>query len=134
MTRPMKLTTLGLVSALTFAVVIMMATPLTAHAGSMSIYNKNCTQVENFVKKKQVTVHVYSSLGYTGCTNEWVVVHRGHTETIELVPDSGYGQRCGHYMHEAKGTVGGKYDVHGDETASITCKRDWAWVCQCTKD
>ena len=130
MSKRINSTLLGILSALIIAVTL----PMTAHAGSLSIYNKNCTQVENFVTKKHVTVHVYSSWDYTGCTREWVVVPRGHTKTIELVPDSGYGQRCGNYAHEAKGTVGGHYNVHGDEVASVTCKRDWAWVCQCTKD
>ena len=130
MTNYMKLIICAFVSMLAITTVA----PMTAHAGTLTIYNKNCTKRAGFIKKQRVTVHVFSKNSDDGCTNEWVVVHRGHTETIELVPDSGYGQRCGHYMHEAKGTVGGKYDVHGDETASITCKRDWAWVCQCTKD
>lgn len=127
-----------LMSVLMLAVVVPQAT----HAGTVSIYNKNCTHTKGLYRKKWVTVHVR---GYQGCTNTKVQVRKGSTKVVNLIPTSDkyvdedgsvyYGpERTCKYKHEAKGTLGGKRRVSGKENSSVTCKRDWARVCQCTKD
>ena len=80
-------------------------------------------------------VHVSSNDNFEGCTDTKVTVRQGQSKSIELVElhDDGSG-RCGKYNHEAMGTVGGKYDVKGREDSSVTCRKDWLGVCQCTKD
>ena len=126
--KPMKLTAIGLMSALLIAV----AMPMAAHAGTLTIYNKNCTHLKGLKRKKSVTVKVTADVG---CTNTKVKVKTGQSKTISLTVRDKKGDIC-EYHHYAKGT-GASWppkDVMGDEVSSVTCKRDWARVCQCKKD
>ena len=110
-------------------------TSLPAQAGTLTIYNKNCTKTHNFATKKRVKVHVYGKLE-SGCTTREVTVRQGQSRTLDLVPtykDNGLKKDC-FYFHEANGTVGGKQDVNGTRDSHVTCKKDWAHVCQCKLD
>ena len=130
MTKHIKLTSFGLLSAL----LIVIATPLTAQAGTLTIFNKNCTKTADFATKKRVAVHVDTKRGYYGCTDIYTTVHKGHSKTIQLAEQADEGQDCGNYRHEAAGTIKGKFDVPADGDSHVTCKKDWLNVCQCTKD
>ena len=129
MTRQLKLTVLVLASML----IIIVATPPTAHAGFLKIYNKNCTKTAHWSTKKRVTVNVYSKKGYDGCKKVYISVPTGQSKTLEIRAQSYNGENCGKYRHEAAGTIEGKYDVRGDRDSYVTCKKDWLGVCQCTK-
>lgn len=137
MNNCMKLTTLGLVSALMLAI----AAPSPAHAGTLSIYNRDCTKFAGFKRHKRVTVHVD---GPPGCTDTKVNVAIGSTRTINLVQTTDKARsgafiikvkeyECT-YTHEASGTVGGKQNIHGKQNSKVTCEKDRGGVCQCTKD
>lgn len=126
----MKLIICAFVSMLAITTVA----PMTAHAGTLTIYNKNCTKRAGFIKKQRVTVHVFSKNSDDGCTNEWVTVHKGESETIEILAKDKNGKNCSKYTHEATGTVFNDYDISGFRNSSVTCKKDWAKICQCTKD
>ena len=126
----MRLTIIGFVSALLIAI----AAPMSTYAGTITIYNKNCTKTYNFATKKRVKVHVFST---RGCTEETVTVRQGHYRTVEIAPMYKFNdvwKSCGDYAHEAVGTVAFKYDAPGDGHTDVTCKKDWLNVCQCTKD
>ena len=129
MSKRIKLIASGFVSALT----IIIATSMPAQAGTLTIFNKNCTKTYNFATKKRVKVRIYAN-GSEGCTQKRVTVHQGRPKTIELMEQNIDGDDCGKYAHEAIGTVMGKYDAPADEDTHVTCKKDWAAVCQCTKD
>ena len=133
MIRYIRFALLSFISAL----MITVAASLPVQAGTMTIYNKNCTKTSNFSTKKRVSLHVYSSTIFSDCTNIKVTVHQGHTKTVELVEqvlDGGDWWSCEKYAHEAMGTVFGGWDVRGDRDTSVTCKKDWLGVCQCDKD
>ena len=122
----------------TLVLMLMMAVPLAAHAGTLTIHNDDCVKWMGFPpkKKQRVTVHVSSK--YSGCTRTEVTVHRGSSETIALKEGftTSYGeyQRCNKYRHDAHGAPIGKADIDGRKDSSVTCKRDWSKVCKCTKD
>ena len=130
MTRRIHLTAFCLLSTLMIAITV----PMTAQAGTLTIYNQNCTKTYKGKIVKRITVHVFN--GDTHCTRKKVTVHQHESVTVMLreVPTNYEDGHCGKYAHEAMGTAGGKHDVHADEDSSVTCKRDWAHVCQCTKD
>lgn len=107
---------------------------MATHAGSMTIHNKNCTKTYDWGTRQRVKVHIYSEGKYDGCTEEAVTVRKGHTRTIELIEHANDGDECGKYAHEAMGTAFGDFDIHGGKQSSVTCKKDWLSVCQCTKD
>ena len=130
MNTRIKLTAFGLISML----LIVIAAPLTAQAGTMTIYNKNCTKTYNFATKQRVTVKIKSKNSYKGCTKKKVTIHKGQSRTIELAETGLAGDYCGKYSHQAIGTSRGKRDVSPYQDSHVTCKRDWARVCQCTKD
>lgn len=132
MSKRVKLNSLTFVSAL----IVAIAMPLTAHAGSLTIYNKNCTKTANFTTKKRITLHVYPQdhRDEVGCTNEWITVHKGSSRTIEISKYSMGGLDCGKYRHEAAGTAFGHFDVDAGKDSHVTCKKDRLGVCQCTKD
>ena len=141
MHKRIQLIACGFLSAL----IIAMAVPVTTNAGTLTIYNENCTHLKGFKRKKSVTVHVFAQ---DDCdTNTKVTVRQGSSKTITL--DDYYNEKdhmskdgkivkgdpttC-KYAYEARGTVSFTRDVRGDRDSSVTCKRDWARVCQCTKD
>ena len=130
MTRYAKFARFGLISVLLAA----LAAPLAARAGTMTIYNKNCTKTANFATKQRVTVIISSKKDGEGCTSGRVTVHRGHSRVVPIAATDKDGNECGKYRHEAHLTILGEYDVseHGD--SHVTCKKDWLGVCQCTKD
>ena len=130
MNKRMKLTTFGLVPAL----LIAMAAPLTVQAGTLTIYNDNCTKTANFATKKRVKVDIDGREANKGCTDVTVTVHQGHSRVIHLETKGNDDGPCGKYRHEARGVAFGKFDVWGSDDSHVTCKRDWARVCQCTKD
>lgn len=133
---------------------VMLSMPLTAQAGKsyqecggsdafcgqVTVKNENCTKLVWFKTKKRVKVQVYnpSDVMCNQWESSWHHIPQGHSVTIPLVGwiDGPAGTRPYYctYAHEAEGTTGGKEDVHGNEVSSVTCKKDWAGVCQCTKD
>ena len=132
MTRPMKLAALALVSALTIAI----AVPLTAQAGTLTIFNKNCTMNIGFDIDERITVNVDSETG-AGCTKTSVDVARGYARTIELATKDSDGNACGKYRHKVIGTFKGqqgRYDIDGDKDSWMTCKKDRSVSCQCVKN
>lgn len=105
---------------------------MTAHAGTLTIYNKNCTKLVWFKQKNHVTVKVYDKM--MGCTDTKVNVHKGSRETIWLEPKGDNGREC-MYRHRPTGLLGGKADVAGHRNSSVTCERkDADNACWCTKD
>ena len=134
MSKQMKMIACILVSA-----VMLSAVALPAQAGSVTIYNENCTKQSHGKRVKHVKVHVFGQKGKS-CTDTHVTVHQGESETVQLKAQyRGSGVESNtlypcKYKHEAQGTVGGKRHVLGSEHSTVTCKRDWARVCQCTKD
>ena len=66
--------------------------------------------------------------------DDWWTIDKGSSRTITLAAKGINTTQTCPYAHEAEGTVGGKQDVYGDENSSVTCRKDWAGVCQCTKD
>ena len=128
MTKHMKLTVLGLVSAL----MITTIAPITVQAGTLTIYNKDCTHGKGFKKKKWVSVHVYDKKNKE-CTDTYVHVNENNSKTVSLIEETNNDTSC-YYKHEAKGTIIGSRDIPGYLNSSVTCKKDWANVCQCTKD
>ena len=128
MSKGINLIVLGLVSAL----LITTTMPMSAQAGTLTIYNENCTHLKGLVRKKFTTVYVDASEAH-GCTDTKVQVKTGQSKTIELVARNKNGETC-KYNHNAEGVVGGKYDIKAEDFSSVTCKRDWARVCQCKKD
>lgn len=130
----------GLVLALMTAV----AVPTASQAGTLSIYNKECTHRKGLGKKKNwITVQIK---GDPGCTKKDVRVSKGETKVINLIETtttySGFlGKKeetdeytC-KYKHLAKGAPVAYKDVAGDEDSSVTCtKSGWFNSCECTKD
>lgn len=124
-----------------FVMTLMMTAvaPKTAHAvytkeGTLTIYNHNCSKWKGFKLYKRVTVHVFNNKA--GCTETTVTLGHKQSQTIKLTPfyfHKGEKKDC-KYKHEANGTVAGKKDIYGGAHSSVTCKKDWADVCQCTKD
>ena len=127
MIKRMKLAIPGLVSAL----LITTTMPMAAHAGNVTIYNKNCTHLKGLKRKKFVTVYIYAREDY--CTDTKVQVKTGQSKTIALVAQNEKGETC-KYIHVAKGIIGGAYNVKAEDFSSVTCKRDFARVCRCKKD
>lgn len=133
MNKCIKLITVTLLPVL----MIVIVAPLTAHAGTLTIFNKDChtLKFDPWPKVVQrITVHVYDHP--SACTKKHVSVKVGHYETVSLVAKhevNGELYKC-NYFHEAMGTAGGKDDVYGGGHSSVTCKQDWADVCQCTED
>ena len=119
---------------LALTIVITTATPLTAQAGSLTIFNKNCTKTSNWATKKRITVYINSSKDNDGCTDTKVTVRKGHSKTIQIAATDIDGNSCGKYNHKAGGTIWGKYDIRGSKDSRVTCKKDWLGVCQCEKD
>lgn len=134
MTKRMKLNAFGLISTL----VIAMAMPLMAQAGTLTIHNKNChKKIFLGIVRDRVTVHVWDSDRRRKCTDTKVTVGKGKSKTISIASTfqfaNGETLDC-KYRHEAMGTVGGKRDVPGKKDSHVTCKKDWYDVCQCTRD
>lgn len=107
--------------------------------GEVTIHNNNCSPW----LQDHVRVHFWGQASTNeACTDTWVSLKHGETKTFQLrrefTDSSSDGKTVIHtrckYFHEAEGTTGGKQDLYGDEVASVTCKNDWAGVCQCTKD
>ncbi len=128
---------------LLLAFLFVFSVAATAHAGSLTIHNNNCSPW----LKDHVRVHVYGGNPpgdqYPGtCTDTWVSLKHGETKTISLTgrleyfsqaDNVSYAYDC-KYTHEAEGTVMGDSDIDGREDSHVTCKNDWAGVCQCKKD
>ena len=132
MTRPMKLTALRLVSALTIAV----AVPLTAQAGTLTIFNKNCTMNIGSDIHERITVNIDSETG-AGCTERSVDVPRSYAKTIELAAKGQDGSACGKYRYKVVGALKDQqssYDVDGGKDSWITCKEDRSFGCHCVKN
>ncbi len=140
MDNRMKLTALALAAVL----VITAVAPMAAQAGTLSIYNKECTHRKGLGKKKNwITVKIK---GDPGCTEKDVRVAKGETKVIELIETtttySGFlGKKeetdeytC-KYKHSAKGAPVAYKDVAGDEDSSVTCtKSGWFNSCECVED
>ena len=128
MSKGINLILLGLVSAL----LITIAMPMAAHAGTMTIYNKNCTHLKGLKRKKFVSVYVNAQESH-GCTSTLVQVKTGQSKTVALVAQNEKGETC-KYRHVAKGVIMGDFDVKAEDFSSVTCKRNLARVCKCIKD
>ncbi len=105
---------------------------------SVTIHNNNCSPWGS----DHVRVNVYDPLDDRNwlekCTSTTISLKHGATTTLTLnasitSPEGDSTKACV-YRHEAEGTVGGSRDVHGDAVSHVTCKNDWAGVCQCKKD
>ena len=140
MDNRMKWTALALAAVL----VITAVAPMAAQAGTLTIYNDNCTHRKGLGKKKNwITVKVK---GDPGCTKKDVHVSKGETKVVNLIETtttySGlFGKKektdeytC-KYSHRAKGHPQGYKNVKGDEDSRVTCKKGGAFnACQCLKD
>lgn len=142
MTRPMKLSALGLVSALTIAV----AVPLTAQAGTLTIFNKNCTMniglmnigldIDERITVNMIRVNIDSETG-ADCTKRSVDVRLGYAKTIELAAKGQDGSACGKYRYKVVGALKNQqssYDIDSGKDSWITCKTDLSLSCQCVKN
>ena len=132
MNKPMKIITLGFIFAL---MTIVINAPMTAQAGTLTIYNKNCTTLKVLKKVKRVTVHVFDDW-FIKCTDKKVTVGIGQSKTITL-KETGYTTKgrwkaC-RYSAEPMGTSEGPSGLPGDEDLHITCKKGGLW-CGCFKD
>lgn len=139
MNNCMKLTALALASAL----MITAVAPTAAHAGTLTIYNKECTHRDGLKKKNWVTVKVK---GDPKCTNKKVQVSKGGTRVVDLIETtttaSGFlgkheevEEYTCKYYHRAKGSPTGYNDVKGDEDSRVTCKKSGLFKsCECIKD
>ena len=117
------------------AMLVITAAPIVAHAGTLTIYNDNCTTLKGLKKKNWVKVHVDTI--QPGGTNVWVKVRKGESETIWLIEEYEFlgNTYTYYYVHEAQGTTGGDNDVSGREHSSVTCRKgSWFGICQCLKD
>lgn len=117
------------------AMLIIAAAPIVTHAGTLTIYNDNCTTLQGLQTKNWVKVHVDTI--QPGGTNTWVKVDKGESKTIGLIEEYWfYGNwYTYYYVHEAQGTTGGDNDVSGKEDSSVTCRKgSWFGICQCLKD
>ena len=118
---------------------LMIAAPMTAHAGAVTVYNKDCRTVLFKpwpVTRSRVDVHIWNFT--EGCSDGWMRIAIGESKTMEVKEHYGNSEdnRCLYY-HEAAGTssvLHGRQDVYGDENASVTCKENLAKVCICKKD
>ena len=131
MTGHTKPAALVLASALAIAI----AAPLTAQAGTLTIFNQNCTSQKGFETHKRVTVTI-DSKGGAGCTKTSVNVTQGQSKTVQLAAKDNDGNACGKYSHRAVGMLLGQqggYDVDGDKDSSVTCKKDRSVSCRCVK-
>ena len=131
MTRHMELRALGFVSALTIAV----AVPLTAQAGTLTIFNKNCTMNIDSDIHERITVNIDSESG-AGCTERSVDVPRSYAKTIELAAKGEDGSACGKYRYKVVGALQDQqssYDIDGGKDSWMTCKKDRSSSCQCVK-
>ena len=128
----MKLSALGFVSALTIAV----AVPLTAQAGTLTIFNKNCTMNIDSDIHDRITVNIDSETG-AGCTERSVDVPRSYAKTIELAAKGEDGSACGKYRYKVVGALKNQqssYDIDGGKDSWMTCKKDRSFGCQCVKN
>ena len=112
-------------------------------AGGIQIKNEDCGGGKN----PKVKVHVFDP-DKGGCSDTWVTVNKGATEIKRNLYsyNSKFGSpyedlKSAHclYAHEAEGTVGGNADVDGRLNSNyannrVTCRADWAGVCQCIND
>ena len=132
-----KSTLLALASAL---MTVAIAAPMMAQAGTLTIYNEDCTYRKGFKKKKAVYVEVVPrhQEARDQCTDTKVRVKQGYPRTIALVErhkDKGKRSHPCYYRHKAEGVPWGasKADVRGDEHSRVGCKEDALGVCHCTK-
>lgn len=121
--------------SLAAALMLVTAMPMTAQAGTLTIYNDNCkTTVGLFKTRNWVKVHVDTI--QAGGTDTWVKVPKSESRTVSLIEKyTAFGNTYTYYyVHEAQGTTGGDNDVKGTEDSRVTCRTDWIGVCQCLKD
>lgn len=125
----------------TVLVIMLLISSDFLYSGTLTIHNKNCAAIGT----QHVKVHVFvpmmdiASAEVQPCTHTWVTVDKHSSKSLTLMEvdydvDPPGTVICDNYFHEAGGTTGGKKDVDGREDSSVTCKNDWARVCQCTKD
>ena len=133
MNKSMKMITLGFISAL---MAITVAAPITAHAGTLTIYNKNCKTLVGLKKVRRVTVHVYDFWSRNKCTNKKVTVGIGQSKTITVkeTRKTLSGRKTCKYSAEPMGTDDAEDSLlAGDEDTRVTCKSHWLG-CQCVKN
>ena len=135
MSRQLKMIACILVSA----VMLSMVT-LPAQAGSVTIYNVDCTKTYKGKKVKRVTVHVRGRRG-SNCTEEYLTIHQGESRTIQLQAkyrpsgSNGSGVHVCVYKHQASGTTNGTFEIKGTEHSEVYCKKanGFFHTCQCHK-
>ncbi len=128
MIKPTTSTAFGFLSALLIA-----TAPFAAHAGTVSIYNKDCRTVVFKpwpVARSRVTVKID---GGSGCTDTKVTIGKGETQTVQLVTRDSNGSTCS-YTYAPMGTSDAIHHIFGNENSSVTCKEEGlAEVCDCKR-
>ncbi len=130
MNRRIKSINCSLIATLLIAA----AAPMMAHAGTMTIYNDNCTTLVWLTKRNWVKVHIDTI--QPGGTNTWVTLNKGESKTVSVKSKyTAFGNTYTYYYtHEAKGTTGGDNDASGAKDTSVTCRKGVMGVCQCLLD
>jgi hypothetical protein len=115
-----------------------------AQAGSISISNRNCAW-QGRHKTNQAKFHLWAFVRdpedkppnvtfAKDCTTDWLTLHVGTTQTIQVAEWVRYvgkvGQQC-HYIVEAEGVFGSGAEVWGKDISRYVCELDWANICQC---
>ena len=131
-----------IVRVIVAALFVVAVAPATAHAGSVTFYNKNCSKYSGFGVVKQATV-VIKGDAY-GCSDIELNVQQGTFKTVRLLPTTpannapydptaGSPREC-RYSWEVSPRFTVRSEMRGREDYAMTCKKDWTGVCQCSKD
>ncbi len=131
-----------IVRVIVAALFVIAVAPAAAHAGSVTFYNKNCSKYSGFRVVKQVAVVIKGDAH--GCSDIEVNVQQGAFKTVRLLPATTVNntpydpttdspREC-RYSWEVSPRFTVRSELRGREDYAMTCKKDWAGVCQCTKD
>jgi hypothetical protein len=123
-------------------------------AGDITIKNENCVW-QGLSQTNQANFHVFQtkpepSRDFRGsfaqlsdrCTEVWRTIRAGSAVTVPVEQffdnesDLQTGVKVGpamdcFYSVQAEGVIGGDQHVRGTKGQKITCRLDWAGVCQC---
>ncbi len=131
---------LTMIACILVSAVMLSTVTSPAQAGSVTIYNDNCTKTYKGKKVKRVTVTVKGRTG-SNCTEETRTIHQGESTTIQLQAKyhpsrtNGGGVRECEYTHKASGVWNGSRNVKGTEHSEVVCKKAKGLfrTCQCKK-
>lgn len=113
-----------------------------AQAGAVSVRNKNCVW-QGLSRTNQVKIHLRGRRGSRmvsghstahACTDHWMTLHAGATQTVEVVPGIRANKDamivCAYHV-EAEGTIRPAHYFIGDKTWNFACESDSWGVCAC---